>query len=158
MIFSTATINVNPPGEHVLTREQLWAALVLKARDARQFLPPGACTECNVVAEGRDFILRDAVIMGDAITELVTFKQQSKVSFHQVKSPREGVIVNEILEDASGALQLRFYAYLGLLGVAPDSDEEKQAREAMDSAERGYPAALRSTLARARQLVNDGQL
>ena len=112
MIFSTATVPVNPSGERKLTREQVWAGLVLKARDARLFLPPGACTKCEVVAEGKDFIVRKAVILKDEITEIVTFAQQRKVSFHQVKSPREGVIVNEILEDDAGELHLKFYAYL----------------------------------------------
>ena len=55
MIFSTATVPVNHHGERKLTREQVWAGLVLKARDARLFLPPGACTKCAVVAEGIDF-------------------------------------------------------------------------------------------------------
>src|SRR5437773_3693976 len=81
MIFSTAT--VNPSGENKLTREQVWAGLVLKARDARLFLPPGACTKCEVVAEGTDFIVRDAVIMNDAITEIITFAPKQKLSFHQ---------------------------------------------------------------------------
>jgi hypothetical protein len=54
MIFSTATVPVNHSGEQKLTRDQVWAGLVLKARDARLFLPPGACTKCEVVAEGKD--------------------------------------------------------------------------------------------------------
>jgi Acetylaranotin biosynthesis cluster protein L len=37
MIFSTATVPVNPSGERKLTREQVWAGLVLKAGDARLF-------------------------------------------------------------------------------------------------------------------------
>ena len=41
MIYSTATIPVNPAGEAPLTRAQAWAGLVMKARDARLFLPPG---------------------------------------------------------------------------------------------------------------------
>ena len=51
MIYSTTTVPVNPDGEAPLTREQAWAGLVLKARDARPFLPPGLCTLCEVVAE-----------------------------------------------------------------------------------------------------------
>ena len=157
MIFSTATVPVNPSGERKLTREQVWAGLVLKARDARLFLPPGACTKCEVVAEGEDFIVRDAVIMKDEITEIVTFAPKRKVSFHQVKSPREGVIVNEILEDA-GELQLKFYAYLGLVGVTPGSEQERQEQALLDSDDRGYKAALLSTLARTRTLAEDGRL
>lgn len=41
MIYSTATVPVNPAGETKLTREQAWKDLELKARDARLFLPPG---------------------------------------------------------------------------------------------------------------------
>ena len=158
MIFSTATVPVNPSGERKLTREQVWAGLVLKARDARLFLPPGACTKCEVVAEGKDFIVREAVIMNEEITEIVTFAPKQKVSFHQAKSPREGVIVNEILEDDAGELQLRFYAYLGLPGVTPDSEEERQAKAELDSEDHGYPAALLSTLARTRILAGEGKL
>ena len=158
MIFSTATVPVNPRGEPTLTREQVWMGLVLKARDARSFLPEGVCTRCVVVAEGEGFLVREAVIWNDELTEIVTFAPQRKVSFHQVKSPREGVIINEILEDEAGALLLRFYAYLGLLGVAPGSEQERQAQAVLDSEDRGYKAALRSTLARTRELVGEGRL
>jgi hypothetical protein len=44
MINSTSVVPVNPRGESPLTREQLWKGLVLKARDARLFLPQGAAT------------------------------------------------------------------------------------------------------------------
>ena len=158
MIFSTATVPVNPSGERKLTRDQVWSGLVLKARDARLFLPPGACTKCEVVAEGKDFIVREAVIWGDELTEIVTFAPKHKVSFHQVKSPREGVIVNEILEDEAGELELRFYAYLGLVGVPPGGEEERREQALFDSEDRGYKAALLSTLARTRMLAEEGKL
>jgi hypothetical protein len=35
MIYSTATVPVNPEGETPLTSEQVWRGLDLKARDAR---------------------------------------------------------------------------------------------------------------------------
>jgi hypothetical protein len=158
MIFSTATVPVNPSGERKLTREQVWAGLVLKARDAQLFLPPGACTKCEVVAEGTDFIVREAVIMNDELTEIITFAPNQKVSFHQFKSRREGVIVNEIVENGDGELQLRFYCYLGLVGVTPRSEQERQAQALMDSEDRGYKAALLSTLARTRTLAEEGKL
>ncbi len=37
MIYSTATVPVNPEGETKLTRDQAWKGLELKARDAREF-------------------------------------------------------------------------------------------------------------------------
>jgi acetylaranotin biosynthesis cluster protein L len=158
VIYSTATVPVNPPGEVPLTREQLWTGLVMKARDARLFLPEGFCSRCEVVAEGDGFLVREAVILGDELTEIVTFAPQRKVSFHQARSPREGVIVNEIFEDEAGALQLRFYAYLGIPGVPPGGAEERQAQAMMDSEDRGYRAALLATLARTRALAREGRL
>lgn len=158
MIYSTATVKVNPEGVVSLTREQLWAGLVLKARDARQFLPPGACTQCDVVLEGNDYIMREAVILNDALTEFVTFEPQYKVSFHKISGPREGVIVNEIQENDAGELQLRFYAYLGLRGEEAGSQKELDQQALLDSEERGYKAALMSTLARTRLLATEGKL
>jgi hypothetical protein len=51
MIYASATLPVNPDGEIPLTRAQAWQGLVLKARDARLFLPPHLCTRCEVVEE-----------------------------------------------------------------------------------------------------------
>jgi len=157
MIYSTATVPVNPEGETPLTRAQAWAGLVLKARDARLFLPPGLCTRCEVVKEGMDHIVREATIGGKALSELIAFEHEAKVSFFQAGGPREGVIVNELFEDAEGALQLRFYCYLGLRGKAPGSLEE-QAEQAMMDSGQGYRAALRSTLKRTRELLAAGRL
>jgi hypothetical protein len=158
MIYSSATVPVNPEGELPLTREQLWKGLVLKARDARLFLPPGVCTKCEVVVEGGEYIIREATLLGDDVSEIITFEPQAKVSFHQFKGPREGVIVNEVLEGADGALSLRFYCLLGLRHAAPGSEQERKEQAQMDSEERGYKQALLSTLARTRALVREGRL
>ncbi len=157
MIYSTATVPVNPENETPLTRAQAWAGLVLKARDARLFLPPGLCTRCEVVEEGEDHIVREATIGGKALSEIIAFEHEAKVSFFQAGGPREGVIVNELFEDAEGALQLRFYCYLGLRGTAPGSLEE-QAEQAMMDSDQGYRAALLSTLKRTRELLAAGRL
>jgi hypothetical protein len=53
---------------------------------------------------------------------------------------------------------LRFYAHLGLVGVRPGSEQERQAQAVMDSEDRGYKAALLSTLARTRTLAEEGKL
>lgn len=158
MIYSTATVPVNPQGEQPLTRDQLWQGLVLKARDARLFLPPGACTKCDVVVDGEEVIIREATILGAEISEIITFEPQTKVSFHQFKGPREGVIVNEVIEGDDGSLHLRFYCLLGLRNAEPGGEQERQEQAAMDSEERGYKRALLSTLARTRTLVQEGRL
>jgi hypothetical protein len=152
MIYSTATVPVNPAGELPLTRAEAWAGLVLKARDARLFLPPGLCTRCEVVEESDTHLVREATIGGMDIREIIAFEPERKVTFFQVTGPREGAIVNELFEDASGTLQLRFYGYLGLRDKAPGGEEE-QAEQAWMDGDNGYKTALVSTLKRTRDLV-----
>ncbi|WP_295983326.1 AtaL-like protein [uncultured Variovorax sp.] len=157
MIHSPATVAVNPEGALPLSREQAWAGLVLKARDARLFLPPGLCTRCEVVQESATHIVREATIGGADLREIIAFEPQGKVTFFQAAGPREGAIVNELFEDASGALQLRFYCYLGLCGKTPGGPEEQAEQAWMDS-EGGYRSALLSTLKRTRELLAEGRL
>jgi hypothetical protein len=157
MIYSTATVPVNPEGVLPLTRAQVWAGLVLKARDARAFLPPDLCTRCDVVEDSGTHIVRDATIGGKDLREIIGFEPASKVSFFQATGPREGVIVNQLFEDEAGALQLRFYCYLGLRGKAPGGPEEQAEQALFDSAD-GYRSALLSTLKRTRELLAAGQL
>ncbi|RYZ43892.1 MAG: DUF1857 family protein [Myxococcaceae bacterium] len=157
MIHSTATVPVNPEGETRLTRAQAWKGLVLKARDARLFLPPGICTRCDVVEESASLIVREAMIAGANLREIITFEPQSKVTFFQATGPREGAIINELFEDADGTLQLRFYCYLGLRGQAPNGPEERAEQEWMDG-DKGYKSALLSTLKRTRELLAEGRL
>ena len=157
MIYSTATVPVNPQGEHHLTRSQAWAGLVLKARDARLFLPPGLCTRCDVVEDSATHLVRDATIAGAELREIITFETEQKVTFFQASGPREGAIINELFEDESGALQLRFYCYLGLRGKEPNGADER-AEQAWMNSDKGYKSALLSTLKRTRELLAAGRL
>lgn len=157
MIYSTATVPVNPAGEIPLTREQAWDGLVRKARDARLFLPEGLCTRCEVVEQSATHIVREATISGVDLREIITFEDGRKVSFFQASAPREGVIVNELFEDDTGALQLKFYCYTGLRGKQPNGPEE-QAEQAWMDGEKGYRSALLSTLQRTRALLAAGSL
>ncbi|NKM72239.1 AtaL-like protein [Rhizobium laguerreae] len=157
MIYSTATVPVNPDGETPLTRAEAWQGLERKARDARLFLPAGLCTRCDVVEEGRTHFVREATIAGHDLREIITLEPQSKVTFFQATGPREGAIVNELFEDHDGQLQLRFYCYLGLHGKQPNGPEER-AEQAQFDGETGYKAALLSTLKRTRELLAEGKL
>ncbi len=157
MIYSTATVRVNPDGETRLTRAQVWAGLERKARDARLFLPTGLCTKCDVIEESGTHFVREATIAGADICEIITLEPERKVTFFQASGPREGAIVNELFEDAEGELQLRFYCYLGLRGKAPGGPEE-QAEQAQFDSDKGYRAALLSTLTRTRELLAEGKL
>jgi hypothetical protein len=157
MIYSTAIVPVNPEGEPRLTRAQAWKGLELKARDARLFLVPGLCTRCEVVEESATHFVREATLGGHDLLEIVTLEPESKVTFFQAAGPREGVIVNELVEDEEGALQLRFYCYMGLRGKEPNTIEE-QAQQALLNSENGYKAALLATLKRTRELLAEGSL
>ena len=157
MIYSTATVPVNPEGETKLTPDQVWKGLELKARDARQFLPPGLCTRCEVTEESATHLVREAIIGGADIREIITLEPQRKVTFFQATGPREGAIVNELFENDAGELELKFYCYLGLRGKQPNGPEE-QAEQAQFDGENGYKAALLSTLKRTRELLAEGKL
>lgn len=152
MIYSTATVPVNPAGETPLTRAEVWQGLVLKARDARLFLPEGLCTHCEVIEESTTHFVREATISGIDLREIIVLETERKVTFFQATGPREGAIVNELFEDETGDLQLRFYCYLGLRGKEPGGAEE-QAEQAQFDSERGYKAALLSTLKQTRKLL-----
>ncbi|MBZ9733056.1 DUF1857 family protein [Mesorhizobium sp. CA18] len=157
MIYSTATVPVNPEGATRLTRAQAWAGLELKARDAREFLPPGLCTRCDVVEESATHFVREATIAGADLREIITLEPESKVTFFQATGPREGAIINELFEGADGTLHLRFYCYLGRRGKEPNGPEE-QAEQAQFDGDQGYKAALLSTLKRTRELLMEGRL
>lgn len=157
MIFATATVPVNPTGQTPLTRAQAYAGLVLKARDARLFLPEGICTRCEVVEESATHIVREATIMDTDVREIIAFEPDTKVSFFQAGGPREGVIVNELVTDEAGEMHLRFYGYLGLRAKAPNGPEER-AEQALLESDRGYRSALLSTLERTRALLAAGRL
>ena len=157
MIYSTATVPVNPEGKTRLTRAQAWAGLELKARDARLFLPPGLCTRCDVVEESATHFVREATIGGADLREIITLEPEGKVTFFQATGPREGAIINELFEDEAGALQLKFYCYLGLRGKASGGPEERAEQAQFDS-DKGYKAALLSTLKRTRDLLAEGTL
>ena len=157
MIYSTATVPVNAPGLTPLTHAQAWAGLVEKARNATLFFPPGECTRSEVVEESASHLMREATILGDDLTEIITFEADRKITFFQAVSPREGAIVNELYEDQNGDLQLRFYCYIGLRGKTPNGPEEQAAQAWMDS-DKGFKAAIHSTLRRTRELVAQGSI
>ena len=79
MIYSTATIPVNPGDEIPLTRDQVWKGLEAKARDARLFLPEGLCSRCEVVEKSRTHFVREATIGGADLREIIVLEPQSKI-------------------------------------------------------------------------------
>jgi len=158
MIATSITVPVNgdgPAGEEPLTREQIWRGLLMKARDARLFVP--GCSACEVIDEGDGYIVREAIINGIALKEIVSLEPQTKVTFHQVRGIWEGIIVNEVFDDESGELQLRFYCLLSRRGAEPGGEEE-QRDQAMFEGEKGYGPAMLKTIQTTRNLLKAGEL
>ena len=114
----------------------------------------------KVKVQDLDFSPNDkfiATIGGQDLLEIIVLEPQSKVTFFQATGPREGAIINELFEDEAGELQLKFYCYLGLRDKEPAGPEE-QAEQAQFDSDKGYKAALLSTLKRTRELLADGTL
>ena len=107
MIYSTATVPVNPDGEIPLTRTQIWAGLELKARDAR--LSTASAVHALRCHCGKRHPLRPRRYdRRNRPSRSSMLEPDDKVTFFQATGPREGGIVDEIYEDDHGALQLRF--------------------------------------------------
>ena len=128
MIYSTATVPVNPEGETRLTREQVWKGLELKARDTRLFLPPGLCTRCDVTEQTATHFVRNATILGSDLREIITFEPRRKVTFFEVTGPREGAIINQLLEDEAAQLQLNSPAISGCATSSRTDLKNRQSR------------------------------
>jgi hypothetical protein len=158
MVYSTATVPVNPEGETPLTRAQAWKGLVLKARDARLFLPPNLCTRCDVVEESETHIVREATIAGADLRELITFEPESKVTFFQATGPREGAIINELFEDSAGARCNSASTAIWVCAARNRAGPEEKAEQEWMNSDKGYTSALLSTLKRTRELLAQNKL
>jgi hypothetical protein len=149
MIELTKAIPVNEPGQPKLTRTDVFAGLKMKADNALPFVP--AITECDVI-ERRSPVqfVRDIVLRGEKMRELVTLEPETRVTFERLAGPVMGTILNEIEEDASGTLSLRFSFKLVLEGVAPGSEAEREHARTMES---DYMKAVDATLAAIRKVA-----
>lgn len=156
MFTITRAIPVNDPTDPTqptLTRSQVWRGLVLKAENALPFVPK--MTKCDVIERDANSLLRDVVFRGDAARERVTFYPEHRVRFDRLSGPVRGTITNEIEEDASGKLMLRFTFSLAKEGIAPNSPEEQAYAQ---QTEADYLGAVQATLSAIRTWVKQGSL
>ncbi|ROQ94494.1 uncharacterized protein DUF1857 [Streptomyces sp. 2132.2] len=103
------TLPVNDPvaeDQVQLSRDDLWTGLVAKAADPRPYVP--AITECTVVSEGPQGLVREITRAGDRFREVVVFDIGHRVSFRRADEREVWTIDNVIDEDATGALVLTF--------------------------------------------------
>jgi Domain of unknown function (DUF1857) len=150
MIELSHSVLVNDPADPespVLTRDDVWEGLVMKAENALPFVPK--MEKCDVVERRENFVLRDIRFGGDDLREAVTLTPKTKVQFHRVQGRVLGDITNEILENSSGELELKFSFALQIEGVESGSAEEQQYEANMKDA---YMGAVVATLGAIRQM------
>jgi hypothetical protein len=154
MIHASRTVKVNDdPREPPLPRSLVWRGLVMKAENPLPFVP--VISSCKVIERRRDGLVREIIDKGDTITEVVTFDPERMVRFERTSGRVLGTILNEIIEDGDGDLELKFTFTLSIEGVAAGSAEEKDFAGQM---EEGYLMAVRATLRAMRKLATDNAL
>ena len=115
MYAVSLSIDINPAGvEPVLTRDQVWAGLVMKAENAVPFVP--GMTACAVVERQGQSFWRDAIYNGQPLREKVTLTAPVQVLFERDGDPDAGWITN-VISDHDGALILTFTFAVPLAGV-----------------------------------------
>jgi hypothetical protein len=154
MISVSNTVRVNEDGEEViLTRDDVWHGLNLKAENALPFVP--AMTKCEFIERTDEgAIIRDIVYRGQEARELVTFTPKEKVQFHRLSGDVHGDIYNIIGEDENGNLTLTFSYDLVLPGVEAGGPEEQEYSDRMSD---DYKAVVIATLAALRRWVAEGK-
>jgi Domain of unknown function (DUF1857) len=147
MIFVSHQLPVNEPGEPVLARADIWAALVMKANNALPFVP--SMTFCEVTARhGENTFDRDIDFRGQRMTERITLEAPHRVVFTRIAGPVLGTIANEI-EGSDDDLRLRFSFALVVSGVEGGSAQERHYADSMTG---DYLKAVAATLAAMRRI------
>ena len=147
MIFVTHALPVNEPGEPVLSRDDVWDGLVLKADNALPFVP--SMTFCGVTDRLSNTTFdRDIDFRGDRFTERITLEKPHRVTFTRIAGPVLGTIANEIEGDGDD-LRLRFSFALVVTGVEGGSAAEQEYADSMTG---DYLKAVAATLAAMRRI------
>jgi len=145
------TVEVNPAGAApVLTAEQVWKGLEMKAANALPFVP--GMTRCDVVERGENMLRREISVPGGDFEERITFFPPVQVHFERVGS---GGFIENTISDSDAGLLLTFTFALPFEGTAAGSAEERAKGEGMRAS---YVAAVSATLAKVRELVASGKL
>ncbi|KRB85360.1 hypothetical protein ASE00_00700 [Sphingomonas sp. Root710] len=151
MYMVSYSIEVNPAGvEPVLTAQQVWAGLVMKAENALPFVP--VMQRCDVIERSGNTLLREITLGGEDMKEFITLLEPIQVQFERVGT--KDFIQNTISESERG-LMLTFTVGVSFAGAEPGSEQERQAGDAMRHA---YVNAVGSTLRRVREMVMAGEL
>ncbi|WP_028221281.1 SRPBCC family protein [Paraburkholderia oxyphila] len=149
MISVSRKLEVNPAdgSEKIrLNRQQVWQGLVRKAENAVPYVE--AITKCDIVEQQPERLIRQVVLHGETLRELILFFPEERVEFVRLSGHAKGLIRNIIEEDKDHSLVLRFTFDLVLDGVEPGSAKEAEFAAGMEQA---YLDAVRTTLRRIRE-------
>src|SRR5262249_2148188 len=104
MYALSAAVVVNPPGvTPILSADQVWRGLVMKAENALPFVD--AMQECRVVERFEDGFVREIVLRGVRMRERITFSPPAQVHFQRLEAGgHDGWITNVISESANGLM------------------------------------------------------
>lgn len=145
------SIEVNPPGATPqLTAEQVWKGLVMKAENARPFVP--GMQKCEVIERKGNTLLRDITFAGDDYRELITLHAPVQVQFERVGT---GGFIQNTISDSEKGLLLAFTFAVPFPGVDEGSKEEREKGESMRLV---YIGAIGATLKKVREMVAEGSL
>jgi hypothetical protein len=154
MYALSASFDVNPPGTTpVLTAQQVWQGLVMKAENALPFVP--AMEACQIVERYPDGFLRQIKLRGVTMTERITFTPPVEVYFERVDAKGYDGWITNLISDGPHGLLLTFTFAVGFPGAAPGSAEERKQGDAVRDS---YISAITSTLQAVRRLVGENKL
>ena len=144
------TVPVNEPGQPVLSRQDVWNGLMMKANNALPYVPQ--MKKCEVVQQGTGWLLRDILLGDEPLRERVTFEPERRVIFERVLGNEPGRIENILDEDEHGNLMLTFRFALTRKGLEGNPEAEQKHFAPMEAM---YLNAVSSTLAAVRRVVEE---
>jgi hypothetical protein len=151
MYMSSYAVQINPPGVlPILTADQVWKGLEMKAAYAVPFVP--GMTRCVVLEREGNTLLREISVSSGDFRERITFYAPVQVQFERIGS--EGFIQNTISESEAGLL-LTFTFGIPFLGTSAGSEEERAKGGGMRTS---YVEAVNATLRKVRQMVENKEL
>lgn len=154
MYTLSVAVDVNPPGASpVLSQDQVWRGLMIKAENAVLFVP--RMQSCTVIERDEHGLLREVVNDGHRFREKISFTPPVEVLFERVGTDDNAGWITNVISESPHGLLLTFTFAVNLPGAAPGSAEERQKGEAMKES---YVGAVKATLARVRQLASEGKL
>ena len=150
---SVAVNRDREPGDPVLSAADIWRGLVMKAEDPVPFVKP--ITACKILERTENGLLREIVHNGETMRERITYDAGRSMTFVRETGTERGTITNEIVDDPTDGLVLRFAFRLEVEGIKPGSREEKAFAADMENK---YLTGVKTTVMQIRKLVREGSL